>query len=90
MSLSNDYIFLRTIEKCLKKGNIDTSLLSCKEVLEKFRGLIKEVSRVGVNTAGLHSLMWSAFCILCLSLVNGIKARLRSLLKKKFFHLNMR
>ncbi|XP_075043395.1 CD40 ligand [Mixophyes fleayi] len=45
MDLHEDYLFLRTIQKCLKGGNIDSTLLNCKEVIAKFRKLISEVTQ---------------------------------------------
>ncbi|XP_075690486.1 CD40 ligand [Rhinoderma darwinii] len=46
MSFREDYIFLRKIQKCLKGDNVDSSLLNCKEVLEKFRSLISEITEI--------------------------------------------
>ncbi|XP_069842787.1 CD40 ligand [Dendropsophus ebraccatus] len=45
MSFSNDYLFLRKVQKCMKGGDVDTSLLSCKAVLDEFRSLISEITQ---------------------------------------------
>ncbi|KAM5145536.1 CD40 ligand [Mantella aurantiaca] len=45
MEYNEDYLFLRKIQKCLKKGNVDPTLLNCKEVISKFRSLISEVTQ---------------------------------------------
>ncbi|XP_073399657.1 CD40 ligand [Dendrobates tinctorius] len=44
MDLNEDYLFLRRIQKCIKGENVDSSLLSCKEVLDRCRSLISQVS----------------------------------------------
>ncbi|XP_063791743.1 CD40 ligand [Pseudophryne corroboree] len=46
MDLHEDYLFLRKIQKCMKGGNIDSTLLNCKEVIAKFRNLISEVTQL--------------------------------------------
>ncbi|XP_018410542.1 PREDICTED: CD40 ligand [Nanorana parkeri] len=45
MALNEDYLFLRRIQKCLKRGTVDPTLLNCKEVIAKFRSLISEVTQ---------------------------------------------
>ncbi|KAM4019841.1 CD40 ligand isoform 2-T2 [Anomaloglossus baeobatrachus] len=47
MDLNEDYLFLRRIQKCIKGGNVDSSLLSCKEVLERCRSLISQINQLG-------------------------------------------
>ncbi|XP_044124768.1 CD40 ligand [Bufo gargarizans] len=47
MNLSEEYLFIRRIQKCRKEGNVDSSLLSCKEVLNRFRSLIPEIIPTG-------------------------------------------
>ncbi|XP_075429355.1 CD40 ligand [Ascaphus truei] len=46
---TDDYRFLRTIQKCMKGGDIDPTLLNCKEVISKMRTLIAEVTKMDVS-----------------------------------------
>ncbi|MEE6496720.1 hypothetical protein FKM82_002472 [Ascaphus truei] len=54
---TDDYRFLRTIQKCMKGGDIDPTLLNCKEVISKMRTLIaeKETSPVAAHLVGQQS-----------------------------------
>ncbi|XP_075116353.1 CD40 ligand [Leptodactylus fuscus] len=45
MDLNEDYLFIRRIQKCMKGDDIDPTLLNCKEVLDKFRKLISQISQ---------------------------------------------
>ncbi|XP_077346547.1 CD40 ligand [Lithobates pipiens] len=45
MAINNDYLFLRRIQKCLKKEKVDPTLLSCKKVIDEFRSLISEITQ---------------------------------------------
>ncbi|XP_066435985.1 CD40 ligand [Eleutherodactylus coqui] len=49
ISYHDDYIFLRKIQKCMKEDNVDSSLLSCQEVLRQLSALITEITE---NTSG--------------------------------------
>ncbi|XP_030065835.1 CD40 ligand [Microcaecilia unicolor] len=45
MSLHEDYLFLRRIQKCKKGEDTDKTLLSCKEVVNRFHELINEATK---------------------------------------------
>ncbi|KAG9478397.1 hypothetical protein GDO78_013420 [Eleutherodactylus coqui] len=49
ISYHDDYIFLRKIQKCMKEDNVDSSLLSCQEVLRQLSALITEVWHVALR-----------------------------------------
>ncbi|PIO39924.1 hypothetical protein AB205_0192980, partial [Aquarana catesbeiana] len=45
MAINNDYLFLRRIQKCLKREKVDPTLLSCEKVIDEFRSLISEITQ---------------------------------------------
>ncbi|XP_072286573.1 CD40 ligand [Pyxicephalus adspersus] len=45
VEFNDDYVFLRKIQKCLKRESVDPTLLNCKEVIARFRSLISEVTQ---------------------------------------------
>uniref|UniRef100_A0A6P8QDI1 CD40 ligand n=1 Tax=Geotrypetes seraphini TaxID=260995 RepID=A0A6P8QDI1_GEOSA len=45
MSLHEDYLFLRRVQKCKKGEDMDKTLLNCKEVVSKFHELINEATK---------------------------------------------
>nr|DBA20925.1 TPA: hypothetical protein GDO54_017658 [Pyxicephalus adspersus] len=53
VEFNDDYVFLRKIQKCLKRESVDPTLLNCKEVIARFRSLISEtVPAVAIHLVG--------------------------------------
>ncbi|XP_071979349.1 CD40 ligand [Engystomops pustulosus] len=44
MDLNEDYLFIRRIQKCVKGGNEEDSMLNCKTVIDKFSDLISKIA----------------------------------------------
>uniref|UniRef100_A0A8C0GRU8 CD40 ligand n=1 Tax=Chelonoidis abingdonii TaxID=106734 RepID=A0A8C0GRU8_CHEAB len=43
LSLQEDYLFLRRIQKCRKPEGVSSSLLDCKEIINRFQDLINKL-----------------------------------------------
>ncbi|KAG6937167.1 CD40 ligand [Chelydra serpentina] len=43
LSLHEDYLFLRRIQKCRKPEGAGSSLLDCKEIINRFQDLLVKV-----------------------------------------------
>ncbi|KAM4696118.1 CD40 ligand [Rhinophrynus dorsalis] len=56
MSFSADYLFLRRVQKCMKGDRVEPSLLDCKEVVDKFRNLMNEVTKIHTS-GGKHEML---------------------------------
>ncbi|XP_029463668.1 CD40 ligand [Rhinatrema bivittatum] len=56
MSLHDDYLFLRRIQKCTNGEDVDKTLLNCKEVVTKFHKLINEATKEVTVSANYEKL----------------------------------